>query len=129
MYIKRHIEPFIGDLKLQDVCPAHIKKLMRDARTKPNTKYPQGRPLSRSASEKLLWALEGILKTAVENRFCTSSPVVGIELPEKSKKAPSVFKTGHMQVIVRYLCEREYGLYVALYLYSGIRPGEGFGLM
>jgi len=129
MYISRHINPEIGKLKLNDVRPAHIKKLFRDSKTKPNRKYPEGKPLSRSSAEKLLWALEGIFKTAIENRLCKQNPVVGIELPPKSPKAPSVFKRNHMSAIVKYLSEHEYGPFIALYLYSGLRPGEGFGLM
>ena len=129
MYIERQIKPSIGHIKLSDVRPAHIKKLFRDARTKKNKAYPKGKPLSRSAAEKLLWALRGIFDTAVENRLCASSPVVGIDLPPPSKKAPSVFKAGHMKAIVEYMKSHKYGAYLALYLYSGLRPGEGFGLM
>lgn len=129
MYVTKHINPAIGKMHLNDVRPAHIKKLFRDARTKPNKSYPEGKPLSRSAAEKMLWALEGIFDTAIENRLCVKTPVVGITLPEKSKKAPSVFHTGHMKKIVEYMREHEAGPCVALYLYSGLRPGEGFGLM
>lgn len=57
MYVSRHIVPAIGKLRLADVRPAHIKKLFAEARTKPTKAQPNGTPLSRSASEKLMWAL------------------------------------------------------------------------
>lgn len=129
MYIARHIVPAIGKNNLNDIRPAHIKKLFKEARTSPNKSYPEGKPLSRSSAEKLLWALDGIFSTAIENRLCMQNPVKGVELPPKSKKAPSVFKTHHISIIVKYMFEHEYGPFVALYLYSGLRPGEGFGLM
>ena len=129
MYVELHINPVIGGLNLKDVRPAHVVKLFKDAKTKPNKNFPEGRPLSRSSAEKLLWALEGIFNTAVENNLCVSSPVKNIELPPKSKKALSVFQKEHMKRIVSYINEHEYGPYIALYLYSGLRPGEGFGLM
>lgn len=128
-YIKNHIIPSIGNLKLNDVRQAHIKKLLSTARTKPNSKYPAGQPLSRSACEKILWALKGIFETACDNNLCASTPVKKIELPPKSLKKPSVFKSTHMKKIIDFLNIHENGPYIAIYLYSGLRPGEGFGLM
>lgn len=129
MYVERHIVPAIGKTRLQDVRPAHIKKLMAAARTKPTAKHPTGKPLSRSASEKLLWTLKGIFKTAIENNLCTGNPTLSISLPERDAKKPSVFKSSHMKSIVQYFSVHPYGPYLALYFYSGLRPGEGFGLM
>ena len=128
MYVERQINPAIGRKKINDVRPAHIKKLFQDARTKATKTHPKGKPLSRSASEKLLWALEGIFKTAIENKLCRESPVIGVTLPPKPEKKLSVFHKNHMKVITEYLQQHKNGACIALYLYSGLRPGEGFGL-
>lgn len=128
-YVENHIIPKLGDLKLNDVRQAHIKKFLVEARTKPNKNHPEGEPLSRSASEKILWALKGIFETACDNNLCSTNPVKKIELPAKSPKKPSVFRANHMKKIIKYLDIHEYGPYIAIYLYSGLRPGEGFGLM
>jgi len=144
MYVDKHIVPAkmsekkiggkvvpltFGDLKLNDVRQAHIKKLIAEAKSKPTKEHPAGQPLSRSAAEKIKWALEGIFETACDNNLCSKNPATKIALPDKEPKKPSVFKSSHMQLIVKYMYKHEYGPYIALYLYSGIRPGEGFGLM
>lgn len=56
-------------------------------------------------------------------------PTENITLPEKDAKKTSVFKPAHMSAIVQHLGKHEYVPYLAIYFYSGLRPGEGFGLM
>lgn len=129
MYIDRHIVPSIGDKKIVEIKEAHIKQLLAGARTKPTKDEPEGHPLTRSAQEKLLWALEGIFRTAVENGYCAKDPTAKIKLGKPSPKKPSVFLREHMKVIVDAIATHKNGPYIGLYLYSGLRPGEGFGLM
>ena len=129
MYIDRHIVPAIGRLKLSDVRPAHIKRLLAEARTKPTKQYPSGKPLSRSSQEKILWALKGIFFTAADNNLCHKDPTQKITLGEPEPKKPSVFTKEHIKVITAFLHEHEYGPHLGIYLYSGLRPGEGIGLM
>lgn len=123
MYVDIHIIPAIGDLKFKEVKPAHIARLYA------NAKNLHGKPLSRSALEKIKIALHGILETAVDNGYCSKNPVDKVKLPDKEPKEIQVFSKDQMGEIVEYLGKHEYGSYIAILLYTGLRIGEMLGLM
>lgn len=123
MFVNNHIIPAIGDLKFKEVKPAHIARLYADA------KNSKGQRLSRSALEKIKIALSGIFETAVDNGYCGKNPVIKVKLPDKEPKKILIFSREQMGEIVKYLAEHEYGAYIALLLYTGLRIGEMLGLM
>lgn len=129
MYVNRHINPALGELQMKTIKPARLKKFLAEAKARPNKSYPEGKPLSGSAKQKLYIILDGAFKTAVQNGICNSNPLQTIPRPEKDQSKVVIFTETQMKAIASYLDKHEYGPYVAFFFYSGLRVGELIGLM
>lgn len=132
-YINNHIIPDLGDKKISEVRPYHIskfysEKMNRTVKRADGTIEPA--PLSRSALEKLRIILNGCFETAIDNKLCFQNPVPKAPLPQGKKKADSieVFSREQVRAIVEYLPKHEYGPYIGILLYAGLRVGELLGL-
>ena len=129
MYLDNHILPFqigaraLGDMKLNDIKPAHIAKLYAEA------KGHRGEQLSRSALCKLRIVLTGIFRTAIDNNLCLRNPVANVKLPDKEPPQIAVFPPAQIRMVIEHLDKSVAGAYVALLLHTGLRPGELLGLM
>ncbi len=113
MYVDDHIVPELGHLKLSDVKPAHIEKLLK-----------KESKLSSSALQKIRITLNGIFETAIDNGICDTNPVRKTSLPKKEQKEILIFTPAEMKAIVDFLPKHKYGPYIALLIYSGLRVGE-----
>lgn len=113
LYVNNHIIPSIGNLKLEDVRPAHIVK-MYQARFK----------LSTSARQHISIALNGIFETAIENRLCTANPAKKARPPKVPKKKPQALNIEQVKKILAFAPTHEFGIYPLGLLYTGCREGE-----
>lgn len=117
MYVGNHIIPVIGNLKFEDVKPAHIQKVMNKISK-----------LSRSARQHVKIALNGIFETAIDNHYCTINPCRKIELKKDIKPEPEVFSTKEIECILQKARYVKDGYIIELLLYTGLRIGEASGL-
>lgn len=117
MYVDKHIIPSIGKLKLEDVKPAHIEKLMKKASS-----------LSRSAQQHIKIALNGIFETAMDNHLCSTNPARKVTLKKMPKKEPEVFTASEISKILSTAPAVKDGYIVELLLYTGMRIGEAAAL-
>lgn len=113
LYVNDHIVPALGTLRLEDVRPAHIQKLINEKST-----------LSASALNHIKIALNGIFETAVKNRLCESNPADDVRLPQKVQKTPEVFSKDEIERILKFAPTDKHGHYIQLLLYTGLRVSE-----
>jgi site-specific recombinase XerD len=119
MYVDKHIKPHIGKLKFEQVRPAHIEQLY--------TKLPSD--MSHSAKRHINIALNGIFKTAIENRFCKENPVQSMPMPQDNAGTVKVFAPQQVAKIISDAKTHPNGIYVLLPLYTGMRASEMTALM
>lgn len=113
LYVNKHIIPAFGKKKLTDIRPAHIEKL-----------FTEKSGLSHSARKHIDIALNAIFKTAIENRLCHENPARNFKLEKKIKKAPVAYSALEVGDILKFTRTHEYGQFVELLLYTGLRMGE-----
>jgi len=113
LYVKNHIIPDLGHLKLNNVRPAHIEEF-----------FSHRTHLSESARRHIRIALRGIFETAVDNKYCISNPVK----PQKSLKKPEetikIFTLDQLEKLISDAKAHKFGAYVLIPLYTGMRLGE-----
>ena len=112
-YVKNHIVPGLGNLKFEDVRPAHIQQFFRERQN-----------LSASAIKHIYIALKGVFDTAVENKLCSYSPITRPKFPRGETRKIEVFTADEISAIVKHAGTVEYGYFVLLLLYTGLRRGE-----
>lgn len=113
LYVEKHIIPSLGKIKLADVRPAHIEKF-----------YREKSELSSSARKHIHLALNGIFKTAIENNFCIVNPVSKVKAPSIKNEEPEIFVSNEVTEILNISGTHQYGFYVMILLYTGLRIGE-----
>jgi len=116
-YVNKHIIPAIGRLRLEQVRAAHLQKLLND-------KAAAGKSISLIKHIKV--TLKQIFDTAIDNNFCITNPAARIKLPTNAKIAPEVivFRSSDAKKIDAYIPKHDFGLAMALLLYTGMRRGE-----
>jgi site-specific recombinase XerD len=113
MYVQNHIIPGIGHLRFEQVRPAHIEAF-----------FSQRAQLSVSARRHINIALKGIFDTAVENHFCAVSPVKSLNAKKEADTTIKVFTPEQLDSILRAAPGHQYGHYIQLLLYTGLRMSE-----
>lgn len=110
-YLKNRIIPFFGELKFEQVRPAHSQEF-----------YSKISNLSRSAQGDIASLLYDFFQTAVKNRLCTENPIDKLQLPRKEKKPPEFFSSEDVKIIIE--SDNPYAIYPKGLLYTGAREGE-----
>lgn len=114
-YVNKHIVPEIGHLKLKDVRPVHLVKLIND-------KAAAGK--SGSLLKHIKVTLNQLFETAIENKYCIDNPAQKIKLPSKPKPTIKIISEDSIKQILGYIPKHYFGVAVALLLYTGMRRGE-----
>lgn len=113
--IDNQIEDAIGDVRLVDVKPMHIQRLMN--------KYAD---MSESYQKKLLLVVRQIFDSAVENDLVDKNPTRRIKVaPKRSMSATRVLTDEERALTLRVADENlSDGIFFLLMLYCGCRPQE-----
>jgi integrase len=117
LYVKNHIIPGLGHLKLEQVRPAHIEEF-----------FSQRAHLSISARRFINIALKGIFDTAVENRFCAVNPIKSLNAKKEIDAMIKVFTPSQLVDIFKAAPAHPDGYIIQLLLYTGLRIGEMLAL-
>jgi integrase len=112
-YIKKYIVPAIGHIKLESVRPAHLEQFMKSLQDR-----------SWAMRRDMLTILRGVFGSAVENFYCSADPSAKISAGKKTQKEIDVFKRCQLNRILDFARVHEYGHYLELLLYTGMREGE-----
>lgn len=108
-----YILPAVGNLRLEQVTPVHLQRILNDQR---------GRSFSHVS--KLRMVMEQMFRRAVSCRLLSFDPAAELQLPE-CKKGTRRSLTEEERTAVLAVCNRHRGgLWVKMILYCGLRPGE-----
>ena len=121
--VKKHILPVIGNLKLKDVTPRAIQKLI-------NVKHTE---LARASATKLLTVLKQAMAYAVSPCcFIDVSPATNIRVPRAIDAKPQKAHVFTLQELAsiekRFPPGHPYYVPLHICLYAGLRIGEALGL-
>lgn len=118
-YIKNHINPVIGDIKLKDLRPLHIEKFYNQEREKgfkEKTILQQHRILSRA------------FKKAVGDRILSSNPCDAIDAPSPEDYEPTIYTEDEYLLLLEKLQGHRMEALVLIAGMCGLRRGELMGL-
>ena len=90
-YVNAHIIPVIGAMRVSDVRPVDIERVMAAASS-----------LSDSARNHIKIALNGIFETAVDNGLCSRNPVSKVKLQKRGDKTPVCFDREEIAALLPY---------------------------
>lgn len=113
LYIESHIVPELGAKLLDQVRPVDIQRL-----------YAKKKDLSSSALNHIRISLNGIFKSAVENKLCKDNPAADVKPPKKTKTIPTAFTKDEISKILAFSSTHENGHFIEALLYTGLRIGE-----
>ena len=123
-YIKKHIKPTIGDVKLSDIDGNFLQSYF-------NEQYKSGRiDKNGGLSEKTLYnirmMLHAVFRKAYENDMIKKNYVEHITLPKVFRKEMRVLTTEEQAKVQHVLSSEqdEYTFGILLCLYTGMRVGE-----
>lgn len=111
--LDRHILPEIGHIRLKDVKPVHLQKIMRKCGH-----------LSQSRIDKIYQCICQIFETAEQNDLIQKSPARGLSKPKGTNGSHRAITDEERQVILKVATTHQYGLWVKLILFCGLRTGE-----
>lgn len=118
VYVRNHIIPHIGDMRMEDVRQVHIERL-----------YAAEQGLSKTGLAHIRICLKGIFETGMRNRLCVEDPSAGIAPPRSIPKTPECFTTEEVARIVSAAPGHPLSVYALGLIYTGCRIGEACGLM
>ncbi len=117
-HINNHILPELGRLRMREVRPAHIQRMVRSM---------EG--LAKSSQSRILTVVKEIFKTAVENDVIAKTPCISSIKPRGEEPEEKVPLTSEQE---KTLLDKARGtnmyLFVLLGLSAGLRHGELLGL-
>lgn len=120
--VEKHIKPQLGKVKLADLRPAHIQKLMNSLATGNGKKKDQ--PYSMSRKKKVRFLIRSILESAVENGYCLRNVATNIKLEREPVKEVEIFPRAALLEILDYADKHPFGYVIKLLLLTGLRRGE-----
>jgi integrase len=134
MYIRKHIKPEIGNVKLQDVLPMTLKKFYAikqrpgpDVTLKDGT-VKKGKALSGNTVRKLHSLLHTSLQEAKINCLILNSPAENVPTPTYTKFTPKILETENFFKLIDAVKGTYDEVYIILAGGLGMRRGEVIGL-
>lgn len=111
-----HIKPYIGDIVLRELSTYHIQRCLDK--------------IGKSCSTfvKNYNIIHGALDKAVELGMIARNPCKGVEFPEDDTEEMKVLSLAEQQRFIEQLEGEYYRPMFLMYLYSGLRMGEGIPL-
>lgn len=112
-YLEKYIIPKFDTENLDEVLPYQIEQLLSDCSE-----------LSSSALRHIKIIINAIYETAIDNGLCDENPCKLIKVSTKQGMKINYFVESQIKEIMKYAPAHEYGYYVLILLYTGMRTGE-----
>jgi len=131
-FIRHHIKPHIGAIRLQDLTSLQLQKLYNKLKTSGRIQTDHALPspgLSAKTVRSIHMMLSSCLAKAVNERLIPSNPAQGCNIPPKEKREMKIIPP---EQIGRFLSEANKAGYLAMFyleLTSGLRRGELLALL
>jgi integrase len=119
-YLKRHIRPELGEMKLKDIRQVHIQQFVSKLIAK--TGRP-GKPLAASSIHRVIKMLKALFSSAVKNNLIRFNPAADLELPKAIKPQVQPPSKEDMLKIFEQASVDTRALFI-LDAMTGIRRGE-----
>jgi integrase len=116
--LKNHIAPFFKDIRISDIKPLHIQKLM--------ALHPE---LAKSTQSKILITLSQIMESAVENGLIAKNPCKGVKPGGAEAKVKRPLTKEQQIALAEAVKGNRAECFVLLCMYAGLRREEALGLM
>ena len=116
--INNHIAPFFAGIKVSDIRPLHVQRLLADKAG-----------LSHSLQAKILFTLSGILDSAEQNGMIAKNPCRGIRAGGAKPAEKEPLTSAQQTELVAAVAGTRAELFVLLCLYAGLRREEALGLL
>src|SRR3954454_11055747 len=122
-HIQLYLRPRLGSLRLRDLRPDHVDRLLGDLGTK-----QRSRGLSAATQRRVYATLRAAVNDAVARRLLAYNPVLHVELPQEERAGTIVWTPAQVATFLDHVAQdRLYALY-HLVIVTGLRRGEATGL-
>ncbi|MDF3000564.1 MAG: hypothetical protein K0Q48_683 [Bacillota bacterium] len=111
--IKIYITPAIGNMRLVDVRPLHLRKILNGAAG-----------CSRDHIKKIRYTLVQIFTKAQRNKLIINNPAEDLDIPRAENNTRRSITDTERTYILKVADKHPSGLWVKLMLYCGLRPQE-----
>ncbi|MDF2656361.1 MAG: hypothetical protein K0R19_2835 [Bacillota bacterium] len=111
--IKNYITPSIGNMRLVDVRPLHLRKILNSAAG-----------YSRDHIKKIRYTLVQIFTKAQRNKLIINNPAEDLDIPRAENNTRRSITDTERTYILKVAEKHPAGLWVKLMLYCGLRPQE-----
>lgn len=111
--IAKYIKPAIGNMRMRDIRPTHLQKILNKQAGK-----------SKSHCSKLRVTLEGIFSQAVKDRVVIGSPAADLMLPKATDGTHRSITEEERAAILNVAETHRFGTFVKTILLCGLRPQE-----
>ena len=108
-----YILPEIGHMRLKDVKPIHLQKIMRSVSH-----------MSQSRIDKIHQCLGQMFRTAEANDLISKDPTRGLVKPKGTAGSHRAITDYERQVILKLIETHKHGLWIEIMLSCGLRTGE-----
>lgn len=111
--LNAYILPEIGHIRLKDVKPVHLQRVMQNIRS-----------MSQSRIDKIYQCLNQVFETAEQNDLIAKSPARGLQKPKGYIGSHRAITDAERAAILEVARTHKHGLWVKLMLFCGLRTGE-----
>lgn len=111
--LNAYILPEIGHIRLKDVKPVHLQRVMQNIRS-----------MSQSRIDKIYQCLNQVFETAEQNDLIAKSPARGLQKPKGYSGSHRAITDAERAAILEVARTHKHGLWVKLMLFCGLRTGE-----
>ena len=123
-YIRLHIVPMIGGIRLQELRHTQCQQFVRDLAHNPK----RDKPLSAKAVHNIVGVLVEALSTAVQDELIASNPALNLNMPRVEKKPPKVMESAEQKEFLTAISGSPYRSIFIFGLNTGMRISEVLGL-
>ncbi|MEH7223904.1 tyrosine-type recombinase/integrase [Bacillus sp. JJ1566] len=127
-YIKNHITPYFGHMRIDQIKPIHIVNFLAQIQRKDGREGP----VSAGTKQYIHRVLRNIFERAVKWQFVKSNPVDSVEKPQNNDddEEKDVYDANEVEVLLASVQDRSphWRIFVSLALAAGLRRGELLGL-
>lgn len=126
-YFRNHINPILGKMKLSDIQPHDVQKLINHLQRASNG----SKPLAYKTVKNVHGALSTCLKQAVTLKYIRDNPATGCKLPRKdtdTKPDMMPLDSEQIRTFQKALHGHKYERFFLFLLNTGVRLSEAIGL-
>jgi len=124
MHIDRYISPAIGGVRLRDVRPPHVERVLRFAATPKAT----GKTPGPATIRRIHATMRSAFASAKRQRYLPYNPAVDVELPKASRPRVQPWEPGELGRFLDQAARDPLSALFEVAAFTGLRRGELLGL-